>query len=884
MNASVSGYGNNGLCYKAAGSANLQGRPKIYFCCAAGDFETYFDSIAAELLEVQRNAVIWYRDPAAGKIDEEQFLADLGGMQLFVVPVTSAFLYSEDRARTIELAYAMKNHIPVLPLMQEAGLDRDFNKICGDLQFLDRGASETDPTALSYDEKLKKFLGSVLVGDELAKRIRNAFDAYIFLSYRKKDRAAAQSVMRLIHQSDFARDIAIWYDEFLTPGENFNDEIEAAMRKSLLFALVVTPNILENPNYVQTTEYPAAVEMGMDILPVEAEDTDAEELARMYDGLSVCAPAADPARVAKRLHELLINIALRQNDSDPVHNYLIGLAYLSGIDVEVDHGRALELITGAANSGLGEAYEKLVAMYRNGDGVGRDYGEAIEWQIRYTDDLQKKVDNGDDLGVLEKLAEELFELGGYQREAGDVKAARLSYMKCVQNAWNAEKQGGVYSHGILFNAYFSLGALSIAEKELSEAEEWYNKCLAASMFTYGASMSKRDMAIAYNGLSDVSLARGDLEKAKERAEKSLNICLAESAADPYGYGEADRKNLMVYYMRLGEICQTGGDLQGARDWYLKCADTFRMLAEETGDPGAARDMAVCYNRIGRVFNLLGDADEARKWLSKGLEASKPAAEKADTIEAKRDLALNYNRLGDIALQSGNTAEARKMFEKSLELSESAAAGSTSVLDRQVLSFIYLRMGALCNSERNYEEAEDWYRQSLDITEEVYDATHTPESCRDLSIGYLTLGNLLRKQGSWSEAIDCIDSCIEIGEEAEDRSLDILKILAVAYSERGMYALGSYDSAGAADSFMKSVETRELIAEKAKSESSMKDLADSLEEVGGIANISRKKRRSAVTRLTEVYGELYDMTGKTEYRDLLARAQELLATLQPTRTL
>ena len=100
----------------------------------------------------------------------------------------------------------------------------------------------------------------------------------------------------------------------------------------------------------------------------------------------------------------------------------------------------------------------------------------------------------------------------------------------------------------------------------------------------------------------------------------------------------------------------------------------------------------------------------------------------------------------------------------------------------------------------------------------------------------------------------------------------------------MYALGSYDSAGAADSFMKSVETRELIAEKAKSESSMKDLADSLEEVGGIANISRKKRRSAVTRLTEVYGELYDMTGKTEYRDLLARAQELLATLQPTRTL
>ena len=50
--------------------------------------------------------------------------------------------------------------------------------------------------------------------------------------------------MRLIHKNEFCRDIAIWYDEFLTPGENFNDAIKEALQKSGLFVLTVTPNLV----------------------------------------------------------------------------------------------------------------------------------------------------------------------------------------------------------------------------------------------------------------------------------------------------------------------------------------------------------------------------------------------------------------------------------------------------------------------------------------------------------------------------------------------------------------------------------------------------------------------------------------------------------------
>ena len=73
-------------------------------------------------------------------------------------------------------------------------------------------------------------------------------------------------------------------------------------------------------------------------------------------------------------------IAIKSNDKNPEHNFFIGLAYLGGVDVEVDHEKALELITFAAEHNVVEAIDKLVEMYRTGHGVERDYLKAIEWQ------------------------------------------------------------------------------------------------------------------------------------------------------------------------------------------------------------------------------------------------------------------------------------------------------------------------------------------------------------------------------------------------------------------------------------------------------------------------------------------------------------------------
>lgn len=215
------------------------------------------------------------------------------------MPITTKLLCSQNVALDIEFKFALENHIPVLPLMQERGLEELFNLKCGDLQFLDE--HNNDSTAISYTEKLEKYLASVLIGDELAAKIRAAFDAYVFLSYRKKDRKYAQELMHLIHKNDFCRDIAIWYDEFLTPGENFNDSIKEALQKSGLFVLTVTPNLINEPNYVMTTEYPMAKQDGKLILPAELVPTDREQLSEKYEDIPQPADAHNEAELSEAL-------------------------------------------------------------------------------------------------------------------------------------------------------------------------------------------------------------------------------------------------------------------------------------------------------------------------------------------------------------------------------------------------------------------------------------------------------------------------------------------------------------------------------------------------------------------------------------------------------
>ena len=289
-----------------------QGKQNVYFTCHPDDFDKYFWKVYNDIRKFS-NCIVWYNTEEKYKTDEITLLEK---MNLFVVPITTKLLTQTCRTMRIDIPYAQNNTkpIPILPLMQEHGLDELFYKNLKDLQYLDPNSK--DNTAISYEEKLKKYLNSVLIGDKLAAKIRAAFDAYIFMSYRKKDRKYANELMRLIHENDFCRDIAIWYDEYLVPGEDFNHAIKKALKKSELFTMVVTPNLINESNYVKTYEYPNATKRKKKILPVEMVQTDHDELTKQYPTIPNSVDGKNNIALSNALKDSLVKIAHTENDRD----------------------------------------------------------------------------------------------------------------------------------------------------------------------------------------------------------------------------------------------------------------------------------------------------------------------------------------------------------------------------------------------------------------------------------------------------------------------------------------------------------------------------------------------------------------------------------------
>ena len=373
--------------HKTRAGDDPKNKPRVFFTCHPEDFEAHFDKIVSDIFKTH-DCAIYYTEDMAEPIAQEELDTDLGQMNLFVVPITSRLLEQPNRTMEVDIAYAKKEQIPILPFMMEEGLDNIYSapQNFGKRQYL--APYFADSSAIQYEDKLRNYLESVLISSELTQRIRAAFDAYVFLSYRKKDRRYANELMKLFHRNPECWDIAIWYDEFLTPGESFADGIQRAIETSKLFALLVTPHLLEEPdgrpNYVMAEEYPAAKRAGKEILPLEMERTDHNTLLMKFREIPDCVDPRDESVFKDRLLSSFKRIAISTNDDEPEHNFLIGLAYLEGIDVEVDREQGMRLITAAAGSELPEAMDWLYRIYANKmyydeDTPEADCKKAFEW-------------------------------------------------------------------------------------------------------------------------------------------------------------------------------------------------------------------------------------------------------------------------------------------------------------------------------------------------------------------------------------------------------------------------------------------------------------------------------------------------------------------------
>ena len=666
---------------------DIDKKSRVYFTCHPEDFEKSFKKICDDILKTH-DCAIYYTEDMAEVIAEDEMQVDLGRNNLFVVPVTFKLLTTPNRAMDEDIPYALKEHIPILPIMMEPGIDEFYSKPdkFGEMQYLN--PYSTDLTEISYEEKLKKYLESVLISDELAKRVRAAFDAYIFLSYRKKDRKYANELMRLIHSIPECRDIAIWFDEFLTPGESFKENIEKILDDCKLFTLLVTPQLLEKfvdkngeewDNYVLSTELPLArkkkEEKGTDILAVEMEKTDKDALSKISIEDYTNPENAD---FRARLLETISRMAITTNNT-PEHNFLIGLAYLEGIDVEVDRGRAVELITLAAEFNLPEAMKKITSMYIDGVAVLRNYKKANEWQ--------KRIVNFYD----------------------------VSYLKSPNNDNGWEYAFSMYKLANMYSSDGNESAEIYFDRTIKCCEKFYEKyvntdylvLMHSSLLDFGCFlMNKKDFTL--NPHIPIFFM-----KSKEIANKLIETINFESGA----------LQLAQSYRQLGHYSHAVKNSSQAIKYFLSAINTNEKLSKQTFNLKRKKCIALDYRNIADV--IYGDERyplyEALEYYLKAYKLDQELSEIApDDMKILNALLIDISNICNMVhkfphrcqkvIDKYNLSNYDEYYLEAIKISEKIAFKTNAPADLDNLAVAYFKYGMVNRMVSFLEKALEIYNQ------------------------------------------------------------------------------------------------------------------------------------------------------------------------------
>lgn len=744
----------NMLC-KTKGNADPKGKMRVYFTCHPDDFDKYFDTVCNDIFNAV-DCAIYYTEDMTSQIPDRNLSTDLGSNNIFVIPVTYKLLSTPNRAMDKDFPYARSEHIPVLPIMMEEGIDSIYSspEKFGEIQYLNPYSS--DFTEISYQEKLKKYLNTLFVSEELAVRVKAAFAAYIFLSYRKKDRIYANELMRIIHSDPDFSDIAIWFDEFLTPGESFKENINNMLSNSKLFAMVVTPNLLEEPdgkpNYVMSEEYPQAKNSGINILPLEMEKTNIDELKQKFSDIPECVnPTDDEELLTNRLHEILADYINFEKNEDMEHAYLIGMAYLFGYDVEVDRARGVELVTKAAEDGLTEAMETLYDMYSNGNFVKLNYSEAIKWAKRladyYTQEFGPKhrlslhyrsnlalsyMDNGD-YDIALELNKDIYEIS--RKTFGKEDTNTINSMRTLASNYSM-----MLEH----------------EKALELKEQVYKLCCKL----YG-----KDDMITMGALNNLASTHGHLNNHKEAMELKDKVYkyMQKTHGDEHVHTLRAQNNIAFSYIKMQEYDK-------ALELNKK---VYAALCIELGEEHP--NTLTTLSNLATSYEGIGDVEKAKELENKAymLRCKVLGKEHPDSVKSLSKIA-GFS-LGD------------KDTKNSLELNKKAYNLSLKVLgERHFNTLASLNNYAeICNKIGYYHNAMQLREKNYKLCCEVLgeDDPNTMIAARGVIDSY---ERIIMQSGSLEIKQKSYEMCKKVFGMDSPHTITALNRLAMTYAKKGKY--------------------------------------------------------------------------------------------------
>ncbi|MCL2684764.1 MAG: toll/interleukin-1 receptor domain-containing protein, partial [Synergistaceae bacterium] len=668
---------------RARGTEIPRRTQRIFLCCDVGNCGER-ETLVADILSQDAgvDCVLTYLPDSGGAADGAALLNELQQSQAMVLLVSRELLASLEGARP-PLAYtlAREHGVPVLPVAVDDKLFPAFTKLAGAVH----GISFTDA---EYRGKLRQQLETFLASETLIAEItEKAFIANLFLSYRKKDLTEARKFMESFHDISGFEPIAVWYDNFLTAGRIFDDEIRESIQKSDAFVLLVTPNLQEPGNYVLTEEYPYAIQTAhKSVIAVEAVPTDRAKFRMCFPAVDALA-ALDEQEPAFRK---VLPEHVFEEERGPERDYLLGMAFLKGILVERQPDRAIRLLALAAGETSGSslrAAEQLASIYELGIGGNVDYAQALQWRTRCLE-ISRSIFGDEHRGV----AAAYNNIGVVYEKTGDYRNAMEMYRNDLQIS--VATLGP--DHPETAVTYNNLAQLKMRMGDYDGSVEMNELALGIRRRALGedhpeVASSYNNMALAYN-------KKGYYSKALELYKNALGI-----RERIQGTENAD---IAVNYNNIGILYEEMGDFACAMQY---CEKAVAIMKKRWGEDHI--NTALAYNAIASIYGKTGLYENALSILLNSLSILERTLG-----ENHPDVATLYTNLGSTYDNMGEYAQALEMCNKALSVNN-AAQGEAHPENLK----IYNSLGMIYDHRGEYDRALEMYDKAMNVPTGADDA-------------------------------------------------------------------------------------------------------------------------------------------------------------------
>jgi len=437
------------------------------------------------------------------------------------------------------------------------------------------------------------------------------------------------------------------------------------------------------------------------------------------------------------------------------------------------------------------------------------------------------------------LARQLFELGNWQRAAGNYDSAFLNW------SWAGDiyKQNSAWTH--YATILYSIGKTYSEIADYDQGLKYLEESRDLSIEKIGE--VTQEAAWAYYGLAWYYGAVGEYDLAYESQKKSLSIRLKlfgennKSVVDSYNnlafiyrmqgkydsaynvYAKALQITLKVLgdentitastYFGLGWVSAALGDMRKSLDLHKKALEIRLKILDPTSSA-----IATSYNNIGFCYNQLGDYGQASRFYQKALDlrikrfgenhpnvassylniaqllALNGDNDRAILYQSKgiriwselygiedQEMARNYNYLGSFYFNKGEYRTALKYHLEALQVAEKKEQHPFLPLTYNYLGKVYAKLG---DKEKQFEYLQKAQKGELEIFGPIHQ--NTANSYAELADFYKSAGNA-EKEFEFLQK--CLSARLQLfGEEHPD--------VAITYSRLGDFyrRKNNFDSA------------------------------------------------------------------------------------------